>query len=105
MTENNPSKSIVVAGDVCLDVVGIEMPPRPASEHHVDNWRQTGETQTRHLPGGAMLLKSMIEEAAKSWNVEGMVPGLPDALGELKRTKRARRSRSQFNSFLTMQAG
>ena len=49
--------SIVVAGDICLDVVGLPIPPSSVLGGSTDNWRQTGETRTYYLPGGAMLLE------------------------------------------------
>ncbi len=56
------SKTILVAGDVCLDVVGVPI-PEPA-EAATENWRLTGETRTHFLPGGAMLLAEFIGSAS-----------------------------------------
>jgi len=55
---------IVVAGDVCLDVVGVPMPP-PTEASAMENWRLTGEIRTHYLPGGAMLLSQLIESAVR----------------------------------------
>ena len=48
-TTATPPKAIVVAGDICLDVVGIPIPPSADSKEGTDNWRQTGETRTHYL--------------------------------------------------------
>ena len=50
---------ILVAGDVCLDVVGVPIPEKP-TEFSAENWRLTGEIRTHFLPGGAMLLAEFI---------------------------------------------
>ena len=55
------SRRILVAGDVCLDVVGVPVPPpAPSANVPAENWRLTGETRTHFLPGGAMLLAEFI---------------------------------------------
>lgn len=56
-----PERNILVAGDVCLDVVGVPLPPSTDPRH--ENWRQTGETRAHYLPGGAILLTEMIRAA------------------------------------------
>jgi hypothetical protein len=52
-------RRILVAGDVCIDVVGVPVPPRVDGEP-MENWRLTGETRTHFLAGGAMLLAKFI---------------------------------------------
>lgn len=52
-TDSSIPGAVVVAGDVCLDVLGLPIPPAP----HVagggeENWRQTGETRTFYRRGG-----------------------------------------------------
>lgn len=61
-TETKPRR-ILVAGDVCLDVVGVPVPPSAPGESATENWRLTGEMRTHFLPGGAMLLAEFIREA------------------------------------------
>lgn len=73
-------KTIVVAGDICLDVVGIPIPPAVAAEDGADNWRQTGETRTHYLLGGALLLEHWIKSAAAGHFVSGPLPCLPQVL-------------------------
>ena len=80
------SKSMVIAGDVCLDVVGVPIPPPATRSDAVDNWRQTGETQTHYLPGGVMLLEEMIRASTTGWTIDGAVPQLPEALAGLANT-------------------
>lgn len=59
----NPLK-ILVAGDVCLDVVAVPMPPPSAPcDPQAENWRLTGETRTHFLPGGALLLAEFVRSA------------------------------------------
>lgn len=62
-TETQPevrnSRRILVAGDVCLDVVGVPIPAKSA-DPSTENWRLTGETRTHFLPGGALLLAKFI---------------------------------------------
>ncbi len=72
--------SIVVAGDICLDVIGIPVPPPPPSETQADNWKQSGETRTHYLLGGALLLERWVKAAAPDWSVHGIVPCRPAAL-------------------------
>jgi len=57
---------ILVAGDVCLDVVGVPMPP-PATDasNSAENWRLTGEIRTHFLPGGALLLAEFVRAAVR----------------------------------------
>src|SRR5437763_3157668 len=77
----SPSKTILVAGDICLDVVGIPVPPPSLSSGTAaDNWRLTGETRTHYLPGGAMLLAECVRFAATTHHVEEARPCLPEAL-------------------------
>src|SRR5437016_4270259 len=58
-------RRILVAGDVCLDVVGVPIPPK-AAEAGAENWRLSGETRTHFLPGGAMLLAKFIRASRLS---------------------------------------
>ena len=55
-------RRILVAGDVCLDVVGVPLPPK-TTEGMDENWRLTGETRTHFLPGGALLLTEFVRGA------------------------------------------
>lgn len=65
-----------VAGDVCLDLVGIPIPPqKPTSV--ANNWQLTGETRTYYLPGGAMLLADWIGTAVATAEVRPMRPLIP----------------------------
>src|SRR4051812_47831407 len=60
-SSENTARRILVAGDVCLDVVGVPVPPPTCStEIPAENWRLAGETRTHFLPGGAMLLAKFI---------------------------------------------
>ena len=80
------SKQIHVAGDVCLDVLGISMPAPVLNDGKADNWRQTGETRTHFRLGGALLLAHFVDEAAEGSEVHGPRPCLPDELSQ-DRTK------------------
>ena len=77
-------KSILVAGDVCLDVVGITIPPPSSIDGVVDNWRLTGETRTHYLRGGALLVADWVRaatrEAVPAPEVFGPRPCKPAAL-------------------------
>jgi hypothetical protein len=55
-----PRRRVLVAGDVCLDVVGVPLPPPISAVANPENWQLTGETRTHFLPGGAMLLAKFI---------------------------------------------
>src|SRR5687768_17058564 len=76
--------SLVVAGDICLDVLGIPVPPPPGGEIPTDNWRQSGETRTHYLPGGALLLEMWVRAAAGGCSVVGSRPCRPSELGHRK---------------------
>ncbi|MCA9056070.1 MAG: hypothetical protein KDA75_19695, partial [Planctomycetaceae bacterium] len=93
MSSETPSQfvaNVVVAGDICLDVVGIPQPPLAAPDRTVDNWKMTGEMRTHFLPGGVHLLQKWVEDALDiahptdtqplKWNVIGHDAHLPDAL-------------------------
>lgn len=55
---------IAVAGDACFDVVALAAPPEPPNPGAaVDNWRLTGETRTRYLPGGSLLMEALVGAA------------------------------------------
>lgn len=70
-----------VTGDVCLDVVAV---PTPPGDRTKDNWRQTGETRTHLLPGGAMLLANFIRAALPKAEVHEPAAVLPEKLAEGK---------------------
>jgi hypothetical protein len=72
-------KTILVAGDVCLDVVGIAVPP-PPSVDGIDNWRLTGETRTHFLLGGALQLAEWLRVAGEH-DVRSPRPLRPAGLG------------------------
>ena len=78
------SKQILVAGDVCLDVIGVPL-PAPAEVPGIasENWRLTGEIRTHFRTGGAMLLADFIRASlppAAQGNVFGPQPKKPPAL-------------------------
>lgn len=52
-------RSLLVAGDICLDVVGVAIPPS-ASDQGCENWKLTGEVRTHFLPGGTLLLAELL---------------------------------------------
>jgi hypothetical protein len=54
---------MLVAGDICLDVVGVPALPPSVTVDPIDNWRLTGETRTHYLLGGAMLVARLIRAA------------------------------------------
>ncbi len=64
---------VVVAGDICLDVVGVPMPRPSSPDAVIPNWRLTGETRTHHLRGGALLLSRWVAEACEGRSVVGPV--------------------------------
>lgn len=81
-------KKILVAGDVCLDVVAVRMPP-PVTSEEAENWRLAGETRTHFLLGGAMLLAEWMRAAVAgegSYKVVGPRPVVPAAGGTNKDT-------------------
>ncbi len=78
MTENKPV--VLVAGDVCLDVVGIQKPPDPSALDKNDNWRLTGEICTHYFPGGAFLLAEFIRASDSNLTVMAPTPCQPRAL-------------------------
>ncbi len=85
--QNSPAArtSILVAGDICLDVAGLPESPGH-TKPDADNWRQTGEVRTYYLPGGAMLLSQFVRAAVEARGpgnqveVSGALPLLPKAL-------------------------
>jgi len=77
---NSDSVEIQVAGDICMDVVGVPVPPPTAEVRLPNNWQLTGETRTHFLPGGAMLLADWIRAAAPKAKVYSTQPCLPDVL-------------------------
>ncbi len=83
-SENKMPVQILVAGDVCLDVVAVPMPPQ-ATQPQAENWRLTGETRTHFLPGGAMLLAEWVRAAVGSGGscaVVGPQPMRPEGVSE-----------------------
>jgi len=58
MSQNEQGRQggIVVAGDVCLDVLTAPMTAQRKKGDPCENWRLSGGHRTFHLPGGAMLL-------------------------------------------------
>ena len=71
---------VLVAGDVCLDVVGIPVPGASSVPGEADNWRLTGEVRTHYLPGGALQLAEFIQSACRNVDVRGPVPCRPKEL-------------------------
>ena len=75
-TATSPSEpaTVVVAGDICLDVLGYPIPPSPKSENSSEeNWRQTGETRTFYRRGGTWLLADFVRAALKRGELTGNV--------------------------------
>ena len=69
-------KKILVAGDVCLDVIAVRMPP-PVTNSEEENWKLSGETRIHYLLGGSMLLAEWVRAAMaadKSYTVIGPRP-------------------------------
>lgn len=79
MSSTDPLE-IHVAGDLCLDVAGVPMPPPAADVKLPNNWQLTGETRTQYLPGGVLLLAEWIRAAFPDADVHATQPCLPDAL-------------------------
>lgn len=75
-------RTIQVAGDVCLDMVGVPVPAPSVPTGQIDNWRLTGETRTYYLLGGAMLLSGMIKAALPMATVRETRVCCPPALCE-----------------------
>lgn len=75
------SKTIHVAGDVCIDVLGVPQ-PRQSSDatSGTENWRLTGEIRAHHRRGGSLLLADMVAAAARSCTVLGPTLQAPEAL-------------------------
>lgn len=86
----NASKpSIVVAGDVCIDVVGVPIPRHGATDDGTEeNWRLTGEIRTHYLRGGALLLADMVRAAAPAARLNGPRLETPEALRRGKTSTR-----------------
>ena len=68
MSDSNPFE-IHVAGDLCLDVIGIPVPPPAEDVKLPNNWQLTGETRTQYLLGGVLLLADWVREAVPEANV------------------------------------
>ncbi len=96
-------RKISVAGDVCIDAIGVPK-PRPAADPSSEtaNWRLTGEIRTRHTVGGALLLTEMVKAAVPDGEVNGPELQTPDALrcgksaGPLERTLITRLTRDEI---------
>lgn len=68
--QNKNANQVVVAGDICLDILAVPRPPRKPTDKVVDNWRLTGEMRTHHMLGGACLLGVFTESAVRAAKVE-----------------------------------
>lgn len=77
MAESKENR-ILVAGDVCLDVLSVPMPGTCSLSNGL-NWRLNGGLQTHYIPGGAMLLARFVF-CAVGYPVAGPVLPLPEAL-------------------------
>ncbi|MCB2231721.1 AAA family ATPase [bacterium] len=64
--QNKNANQVVVAGDICLDILAVPRPPRKPTDKVVDNWRLTGEMRTHHMLGGACLLADFVECAIQT---------------------------------------
>jgi hypothetical protein len=75
------ARKIQVAGDLCIDVIGVPQ-PRPSidADSSLKNWQLTGEIRTEFLRGGALLLADMVSAAAGDAKVYGPMPQIPPAL-------------------------
>lgn len=75
------ARKIQVAGDLCIDVIGV---PRPSQsidgDSSLKNWQLTGEIRTEFLRGGALLLEDLVSAAAGDAKVYGPIPQTPQAL-------------------------
>ena len=64
LKNERPQRHILVAGDVCVDVVDVPNPPKGDLEcTGEENWRLTGEIKTHLLPGGSLLLEDFVRSA------------------------------------------
>ena len=72
--------AVFVAGDVCLDVVGIPCPGASAGAGNTDNWRLTGEIRTEYLLGGAFQLARFVRAARPGLEVLEPKPFRPEKL-------------------------
>ena len=81
MTKNQQGRQggIVVAGDVCLDVLTAPINAQRKKGDPCENWRLSGGNRTFHLPGGAMLLTRFVA-CATGQTVAGPVFRSPPAL-------------------------
>lgn len=83
-TDSDKTPEILVAGDVCLDVVGVPMPAKSGSLKD-KNWQLTGETRTHFLPGGAILLAELVRAAVGNPSlVTGPRPKCPFDIDSIK---------------------
>lgn len=77
--DQDRKQEIVVAGDVCLDVLTAPISAQRKNEDACENWRLSGGNRTFHLPGGAMLLARFLA-CASGQTVVGPVFRRPAAL-------------------------
>lgn len=80
MNDAISKKSIIVAGDICLDVVGIPFLPVDSGDETAENWRSKGEVRTYYLPGGALQLADFVSSANPDCEVIGPQPCKPASL-------------------------
>ncbi len=72
--------TVLVAGDICLDVVGIPVPAASSAHTKTDNWRLTGEICTHYLPGGAFQLAEFVRASSPDFDVRAPIPCRPKEL-------------------------
>jgi hypothetical protein len=72
--------TVLVAGDICIDVVGIPVPGASSAPAETDNWRLTGEIRTHYLPGGAFQVAEFVRAAAPDADVRAPIPCRPKEL-------------------------
>lgn len=79
---------IVVAGDVCLDVLGYPIPGSPGDgATPKENWRHTGETRTFYRHGGAWLLEDLVRAALKKGGLDCKI-GMPTRPKDIEKLTR-----------------
>lgn len=84
LEQEKKQPKIIVAGDVCLDM--LIYPMRPQAKENSYNWRLTGETRTHYILGGASLLSRLVTYATQC-PVAGPVIGYPEDLVQDKNSK------------------
>ena len=80
--------TVLVAGDICLDVVGIPVPGASAAPAETDNWRLTGEICTHYLPGGAFQLAEFVRGSNPGFTVKSPIPMPPEGTLLRRQTRR-----------------